>query len=281
MHRALFARLYKKNYGRSGDDGLKCKIAKNFQRKKKGTNEQDEAYSDAVALQFPAKIPEGMQKPYFAMGQSGKSVTIWHWRAYDESKLAAGNEKAEDDSETATDGGSSIVAGKEETQEEIEEETEKQEETTETEAVQEVEKTEAPKEKFKGFVAVKEMSAKGFKNLSLQPANSQDSKGKGYWKNGKWRVMVTRPLVTDEKKIDIQFEKGKLIPYALAVWDGSNNESGGQKSISSWYYLVLEITTPRSVYLYVLIAIIMGASIQFWVVARIRRFPPKVPDEGI
>ncbi len=241
------------------------------------TNEQDETYSDAVALQFPAKIPEGMQKPYFAMGESGKSVAIWHWRAYDESIQEAGNEKAEDDSETATDGGSSIVEGEEETEEEIEE----QEKTTETEAVQEVEKVEAPKEKFKGFVAVREMSAKGFKNLSPQPANSQDSKGKGYWKNGKWRVMVTRPLVTDEKKIDIQFETGKLIPYALAVWDGSNDEIGGQKSISSWYYLTLEMTTPRSVYLYVLIAIIMGASIQFWVVARIRRFPPKVPDEGI
>jgi hypothetical protein len=230
-----------------------------------------------VALQFPAKIPEGIQKPYFAMGESGKSVSIWHWRAYDESIQEARNEKAEADSETATDGGSSIVEGQEET----EEETEKQEKTTETEAVQEVEKVEVPKEKFKGFIAVKEMSAKGFKNLSPQPTNSQDSKGKGYWKNGKWRVMVTRPLVTDEKKIDIQFETGKLIPYALAVWDGSNDEIGGQKSISSWYYLTLEMTTPRSVYLYVLIAIIMGASIQFWVVARIRRFPPKVPDEGI
>jgi len=197
------------------------------------TNEQDEAYSDAVALQFPAKIPDGHEKPYFAMGGSGKGVTLWHWRAYDESIQAV-----------------------------------------EAETIEEI-----PKDKFKGFVAIKEMNAKGFKNLSMQPANSQDSKGKGYWKNGKWKVMVTRPLVTDDKKMDIQFEKGKLVPYALAVWDGSNSEIGGQKSISSWYYLTLEMTTPGSVYLYVLIAVIMGASIQFWVIARIRRFPPKVPDE--
>jgi DMSO reductase family type II enzyme heme b subunit len=240
------------------------------------TNEQGETYSDAVALQFPAMIPEGMKKPYFAMGESGKGVTIWHWRAYDESIQAAKTEEPEDNSETATDGGSGVV----DEQEETEEESIKQEKTTETEPVQEAEKEEVPEERFKGFVAIKEMSAKGFKNISPQPASSQDSKGKGYWRNGKWRVMVTRPLVTDDKKIDVQFETGKLIPYALAVWDGSNSEIGGQKSISSWYYLTLEMTTPRSVYLYVLIAIIMGASIQFWVVARVRRFPPKVPNEG-
>lgn len=120
---------------------------------------------------------------------------------------------------------------------------------------------------------------KGLKNLVEQPSDSQHSKGKGYWKNGKRKVMIVRSLITDDKKVDIQFETGKLIPYALAVWDGSNGEIGGQKSISSWYYLTLEMTTPRSVYLYVLIAIIMAASIQFWVVGRIRRFPPKVPAE--
>ncbi len=235
------------------------------------TNEQDEVYSDAVALQFPTKIPEALEKPYFAMGESGKSVTIWHWRAYDEFKQTEKNENG-DDTETATDGGSSV---------DEQEEAEEQEEVSETGAVLQEEKTEEekPKEKFKGFATIKEMNAKGFKNLAEQPSDSQHSKSKGYWKNGKWKVMITRPLMTDDKKIDIQFETGKLIPYALATWDGSNSEIGGQKSISSWYYLTLEMTTPRSVYVYVLIAIIMGASIQFWVIGRIRRFPPEIPTE--
>ncbi|MEE9260329.1 MAG: ethylbenzene dehydrogenase-related protein [Candidatus Scalindua sediminis] len=234
------------------------------------TNEQDEAYSDAVALQFPTKIPEGMKKPYFAMGESGKSVIIWHWRAYDEFKQTEKNENG-GDTEAATDGGSSVAEH---------EKAEKQEEVSETGAVQEEKiAEEKPKEKFRGFATIKEMNAKGFKNLAEQPSNSQHSKSKGYWKNGKWKVMITRPLMTDDKKIDIQFETGKLIPYALAAWDGSNSEIGGQKSISSWYYLVLEVNTPISVYLYVLIAIIMGVSIQFWVIGRIRRFPPKITTE--
>ena len=122
------------------------------------------------------------------------------------------------------------------------------------------------------------MNAKGFKRLSVQPDKSQNSKGKSQWKNGKWQVMITRPLVTADKKIDVQFEKGNLIPYALAVWDGSNSEIKGQKSISSWYYLTLEMTTPNSVYIYAIIAVILAISIQLWVVARIRRFPTEIPS---
>ena len=239
------------------------------------TNEQSEVYSDAVALQFPTKIPEGLKKPYFAMGGSGKSVVLWHWRAYEES-LHAAEKEVDDDSETATDGGSVVAEEQEETSPAVGkgEVTEVKDVAEESTAV-----TEAPEEKFKGFMTIREMTAKGFKNLAVQPSSSQDSKGKGYWKNGKWKVMITRPLVTGDKKIDIQFETGKLIPYALAVWDGSNKEIGGQKSISSWYYLTLEIPTPKSVYLYVIIAIIMAVSIQFWVIGRIRRFPPEIPAE--
>lgn len=239
------------------------------------TNEQGEVYSDAVALQFPTKIPEGLKKPYFAMGESGKSVVLWSWKAYDES-LNAAKEGTEGGSETVTDSGGAVAGEQEETSHaagkgEVTEVKDVTEESTEA--------TEAPKEKFKGFMTIREMNAKGFRNIAVQPSGSQDSKGKGYWKDGKWKVMITRPLVTGDKKDDIQFETGKLIPYALAVWDGSNKEIGGQKSISSWYYLSLEVTTPKSVYFYVIIAIIMGASIQFWFIGRIRRFPPVIPAE--
>jgi len=227
------------------------------------TSEQGEVYSDAVAIQFPTKIPEGLKKPYFAMGDSSNGVELLHWRAYEESVLAA--QLAEDnDIETETDGGDDLE----------EEETENTAEEATDEVGQEEDIVEeAPKEEFKGFVAIKEMNAKGFKRLSVQPDKSQNSKGKGHWNNGKWQVMITRPLFTADTKLDVQFEKGKLIPYALAVWDGSNSEIKGQKAISAWYYLTLEMTTPKSVYVYALVAIIMAACIQFWVVARIRRFP--------
>ncbi len=232
------------------------------------TNEQSEVYSDAVALQFPTKIPDGSQKPYFGMGESGKSVVLWHWKAYDESLLTSESSGGDDD-ESATDGGSSVE----------EEEVEVEEEGVEAETVSEEILPDQPLDDFSGFASINEMNAKGFRKLTVQPESSQDSKGKGGWKNGKWQVMITRPLETADKKMDIQFEKGKLIPYALAVWDGSNKEIKGQKSITSWYYLNLEMTTPNTVYIYALIAVIMAVSIQFWVIARIRRFPPEVPTD--
>ena len=35
---------------------------------------------DGVAVQFPVEIPEGMEKPYFGMGDAAKPVNIWHWK---------------------------------------------------------------------------------------------------------------------------------------------------------------------------------------------------------
>ncbi len=36
---------------------------------------------DAVAIQLPIHIPEGMEKPYFGMGDAANTVNIWHWRS--------------------------------------------------------------------------------------------------------------------------------------------------------------------------------------------------------
>ena len=34
---------------------------------------------DAIAVQFPTRIPSGMEKPYFLMGDAAKPVTLWRW----------------------------------------------------------------------------------------------------------------------------------------------------------------------------------------------------------
>jgi len=35
---------------------------------------------DAVAVQLPVRIPEGMAKPYFGMGDAANPVNVWHWK---------------------------------------------------------------------------------------------------------------------------------------------------------------------------------------------------------
>lgn len=38
-----------------------------------------QVYADAVAVQLPARIPEGTERPYFLMGNPGKPVNLWRW----------------------------------------------------------------------------------------------------------------------------------------------------------------------------------------------------------
>lgn len=42
---------------------------------------EGELYEDAVAIQFPVKIPEGMEKPYFGHGDGSNPVNIWLWKS--------------------------------------------------------------------------------------------------------------------------------------------------------------------------------------------------------
>lgn len=125
---------------------------------------------------------------------------------------------------------------------------------------------------------VKELNAKGFKNITNQPPESQNVDGKGVFQNGRWKVVLKRSLKTEDVKGDIQFEIGKLIPVAFAVWDGSNSDTGALKSVSAWYYVLLEKPVPKTIFAYVLVAIIMGASVELWFIARLRRFPPKLEE---
>ncbi len=39
----------------------------------------EELFEDAVAVQFPPKVPEGMEKPYFLMGDAFNPVNLWRW----------------------------------------------------------------------------------------------------------------------------------------------------------------------------------------------------------
>jgi DMSO reductase family type II enzyme heme b subunit len=58
------------------------------------TNRQDKVFRDAIALQFPVKIPEGSEKPYFFMGERGKSVNMWYWKADSFTGSLSGGEEA-------------------------------------------------------------------------------------------------------------------------------------------------------------------------------------------
>jgi DMSO reductase family type II enzyme heme b subunit len=119
--------------------------------------------------------------------------------------------------------------------------------------------------------AVEECNATGYKNpIKVQPPESQATDSNGNWDDGRWRVVLKRTLTTEDKRKDIQFEKGKLIPIAFHVHDGSNGEAGMKMSMSSWYLLTLEMSTPIMVYVYSLIGVVIVALAELWLVKKSR-----------
>jgi len=86
------------------------------------------------------------------------------------------------------------------------------------------------------------------KTPTVQDADDQTLRGKSTYDDGRWALVMRRPLQTQGKK-DIQFSAGSLVPFAVQVWDGGNGEEGLLCSLSSWYYVRLETPIPASAYL--------------------------------
>lgn len=123
---------------------------------------------------------------------------------------------------------------------------------------------------------VEEQNANGYKSPpKIQPSDSQNAQGKGQFSNGHWRVVMKRALTTKDTANDIQFERGKLIPVAFHVWDGFNGETGLQRSISSWLFVLLEEPIPVTVYAYTVVGIVLAAGLEFWAIRRVRRSAPR------
>lgn len=90
--------------------------------------------------------------------------------------------------------------------------------------------------------SVLESNAAGFGSLTQQPASDQNVEGTARWRDGRWRVLMSRSLQPADKK-DVSFASAARIPLAFAVWDGHAGDRNGTKLISGWHWLEV---TPRS-----------------------------------
>lgn len=84
---------------------------------------------------------------------------------------------------------------------------------------------------------VLDQMAEGWGTLTVKP--EQNASGKGVWRNGRWRVVITRPLATDNNEYDPKLAPGDQTVAAFAVWDGGNAEVGGRKAWSEWVTLMI------------------------------------------
>ncbi|NCF83345.1 MAG: c-type cytochrome [Proteobacteria bacterium] len=166
---------------------------------------QLETFRDAIAMQFPVKLPTGTKKPHFMRGDSSQPVHLWVW-------------KADMDDQ--------------------------------------------------GERAVEEAIARGWKQQpKAQAQEQQQIDSKAVWDQGRWRVVMKRPRITDDKN-DVQFVAGKFIPMSMNTWDGSNGEHGLIMGLSTWYYVFIETPTPMSVYLYAVLAVLLTGALGYWLMRK-------------
>jgi len=155
---------------------------------------------DGVAIQFPVVIPDGMEKPYFGMGDAANPVNIWHWKSGT---------------------------------------------------------TESPE-------TINLLNSKGFGEIEKRDASKTGLSAKGNYDKGTWRVVMKRPLNTDEAENDLQIKKGKFIPVAFAAWDGSNSEKGSKHTMTTWYWLFLKPAASANVYIVPIVVMLLIVGAELW-----------------
>jgi hypothetical protein len=83
------------------------------------------------------------------------------------------------------------------------------------------------------------LQAKGPGTLTMRPKVSQVVRATGQWQDGRWTVVLRRPLVV-AADAGIRLAPGDRLSVAFAIWDGAARDRNGQKLISIWHDLKLE-----------------------------------------
>lgn len=196
------------------------------------------AFRDALAVEFPSDPKKGI--PFFGMGEPDRPVTIYQWkadwqpphdndvnekypnmivdwypfsgRAHGETAEAADYGKKGGDPAFVT----SWAAG-----------------NTLADPTLQAQRS------------VEKLAARGFGTVTPVADEYQDGEANAVWKGGRWLAVLTIPRAQEK----FTFVRGQTLPVAFAAWDGAKSERGGEKAVSTWYFLSLE--QPGSVITYV------------------------------
>lgn len=166
-------------------------------------------FRDAVAIGFPLRESESPPSPF--MGDAQHPVNIWQWAAdFDAASL-----------------GKSAFADM----------------YPHTEGVWYFPQDDAVDREVRGWRGqepVMELSATGFGTLARHA--SQNVSGASRNAKGEWQVVLRRDMDTGSPE-DTTFRPGSASFVILAVWNGSNREVNGKKSVTlSWTPVTIEPT---------------------------------------
>jgi len=183
-------------------------------------------FEDMAAIQFFKGSPE----PFLGMGATNQSVDVWHWRAGWHGKPATYADVDSAYPNMAVDlypfeqaaPGSRPHASERQPREYIT-----------ARAAGNLRSD--PAQTFTG----NSLQAKGFGTLTMRPRVSQLVSANGKWQNGRWTVVLRRPLEVSPDA-GVKLAPGDRLSIAFAIWDGAARDRNGQKLVSIWHDLRLE-----------------------------------------
>ncbi len=77
-------------------------------------------------------------------------------------------------------------------------------------------------------------------SVTFRLPQSQLVHAHGEWKEGRWTVVMTRPLAVPSDSDGLSLKPGTQYSVGFAIWDGSHRDRDGQKLITIWQELVVE-----------------------------------------
>lgn len=226
------------------------------------------AFRDAIAIEFPAVPSAGI--PYFGMGEPDKPVTIYQWKA--DWQFAREGDEDELHPNMAVDWYPFSGRPPGEIAEPADYGAEGGEKVFQTSwgAGSPLGNLD-----LQAQTPVEKLEAEGFGTLSSAPPQRQDGLGNGAWKDGRWKAVIAFPRAQDR----FTFERGMTVPVAFAAWDGSKRERGGEKGVSTWYFLSLEQPVGAMTYVGPVLAFVGAAAVQGWVLRALRRRRRQADEE--
>lgn len=147
-------------------------------------------------------LPLGDAPAFFCMGQLDHYINIWHWKADWQSDV---------DRRAAKQAESKKGTG-------------------------EVRRFEVIPRRAS---SVEDLIGGGFSTLTSKQSQGR-IQGSAIWKDGVWRVVMRRPLVSADPENEAKLVPGRVQTVSFAVWNGENKERNGQKAVAPWFQLVLD-----------------------------------------
>ena len=145
-------------------------------------------------------LPLGDAPAFFCMGQLDHYINIWHWKADWQSDI---DRRAARTSEKKEGGVRTFEV--------------------------------IPRR----ISSVEDLIGGGFSTLTTKDKQGR-VQGKALWKDGVWRVVMHRPLASDEQENEATLIPGRMQTVSFAVWNGENKERNGQKSVAPWFQLMID-----------------------------------------